>query len=100
MNSYIILLLGMALVTYLPRMLPLVILSEIELPPFWKRFMLYIPSAALSALIFPGILQATDSVFAALAGGLIAVLLAYFKFSLLAVVTASIITALLFQLLF
>lgn len=97
MNSYIILLLGMALVTYLPRMLPLVILSEIELPSFWKRFMLFIPPAALSALIFPGILQATDSVLTALAGGLTAVFLAYFKFSLLTVVLASILTVFIFQ---
>ena len=33
--------LGMGIVTYVPRMLPLVILNEIKLPPRWHNFSLY-----------------------------------------------------------
>ncbi len=98
MLEYLIIILGMAGVTYLPRMMPLVFLANIELPPFWKRFMNYVPPAALTALIFPGILSATDSALFALAGGLTAMILAYQKFSLLAVVIFSILVVFILQL--
>lgn len=48
--------LGMSLVTYLPRMLPLVVLSRIKLPAVFIRWLGYIPPAVLSALLLPGIL--------------------------------------------
>ena len=69
--------LGMGIVTYVPRMLPLVILNEIKLPPRWHNFFRFIPYAALGALIFPGILTATGSIPSALAGFTAALLLAF-----------------------
>jgi branched-subunit amino acid transport protein len=42
---------GMALVTYLPRMLPLVVLSRFQLPPLLLRWLSFVPVAVLSALL-------------------------------------------------
>lgn len=41
---------GMSLVTYLPRMLPLVVLNKIELPPLLISWLRLIPPAVLAAL--------------------------------------------------
>lgn len=47
---------GMLLVTYLPRLLPLVALSQVRLPERVMSWLSYLPAAILSALIFPGAL--------------------------------------------
>jgi branched-subunit amino acid transport protein len=88
------LVLGMAIVTYVPRMLPMVILQNIQLPPFWSRFLRNIPYAALGALIFPGILHSTGGNTASAAVGMGAsVLLAFFRMHLLLVVLVGILAA-------
>lgn len=43
----------MALVTYIPRILPLLILSRIELPPLFREWLGLLPVAILGALLFP-----------------------------------------------
>ena len=57
MTEYLPLILGMMLVTYLPRLLPLAALSQRPLPPLLRRFLRYIPYAALGALIIRGIAE-------------------------------------------
>ncbi len=52
------LILGMAAVTYLPRLLPLIIVTERPLPQFWKGFLFCIPYTALGALIIPDVYRA------------------------------------------
>lgn len=47
---------GMALVTYIPRMIPLTFLNGKELPPIVSGVLRNIPYAVLGALIFPAIL--------------------------------------------
>ncbi|HEY3363699.1 MAG TPA: AzlD domain-containing protein [Symbiobacteriaceae bacterium] len=42
---------GMALVTYLPRMLPLVVLSRFKLPPLVLRWLSFVPVSVLAALL-------------------------------------------------
>jgi len=54
--SYVYLIVGMGIVTYLPRMMPATILSRKKLPKLLIRFLSYIPAAVLSALFFPGVL--------------------------------------------
>lgn len=49
--AVLLLFLGMALVTYLPRMAPLVILSRLELPAWLLRWLSFVPVAVLSALL-------------------------------------------------
>lgn len=50
--------LGMSLVTYIPRMLPLVILSKIDMHPLLLKWLEYIPVAVLSALLAPELFTA------------------------------------------
>lgn len=48
-----LILLGMALVTYLPRFLPMAVLSRWHLPGKVRQGLEYIPVAILSAIVFP-----------------------------------------------
>lgn len=86
------LIVAMALVTYIPRMLPLVLLQNVRLPAYSKRFMGFIPYAALGALIFPGVLTSagTGSLEPAIVGSLLAVVLAWLEFNLILVVSGGI----------
>lgn len=54
-------LLGMTLVTYLPRALPAVLLERLRFGPRFARFLKLIPYTAMAALIFPGILTVDAS---------------------------------------
>jgi len=47
----------MMLVTYLPRALPLTILSKVKLPSFVLEVLQYIPVAILGALLLPSVLM-------------------------------------------
>lgn len=47
---------GMGLVTYIPRMLPFVLFKGKDLPPFIQGVLRNVPYATLGALIFPAIL--------------------------------------------
>jgi branched-subunit amino acid transport protein len=46
---------GMGIVTYIPRWLPLFFLSGYRLPPWLVEWLDFIPAAILSALILPAI---------------------------------------------
>lgn len=52
----LLLFVGMALVTYLPRALPLVILSRFSMPPLLLKWLSFVPVAVLSALLTKEIL--------------------------------------------
>lgn len=54
MNEMLIIILGMTGVTYIPRLLPFILLSVDSLPPKLRLFLRCIPFAALGALIMPG----------------------------------------------
>ncbi|OEF97206.1 AzlD domain-containing protein [Desulfuribacillus alkaliarsenatis] len=45
--------LGMAVVTYVPRMIPMVYLSDREIPSWLNEWLGYIPVTVLAALLFP-----------------------------------------------
>lgn len=65
MERIVIIILGMALVTYLPRFLPMYILTRIEIPQIVIAWLCYVPVAVLSALIVPGLVTADRQVFIA-----------------------------------
>ena len=46
----------MMLVTYIPRMLPLVLLTKLNIPPLLLCWLKYIPVAVLASLLAPEIL--------------------------------------------
>lgn len=75
-NVYIYILI-MAGITYLIRMLPLVLVrKEIENVTV-KSFLYYVPYVTLSVMTFPAILSATNSVISAAAGFAAAVVIAF-----------------------
>lgn len=51
--DHILLIILMALVTFLPRFLPLFLLARRKLPPLFERWLSYVPVAVLSALLGP-----------------------------------------------
>ena len=90
MNSLWLLVIGMALVTYIPRMIPMVYLKDVKLSPRVKRFLEFIPYTVLACLIFPGILTSAGSTTSAIIGGAVAGLFALKGFNLIIVVLGSI----------
>ena len=55
-SAYLFLFLGMGLVTYLPRALPLLYLAHRQLPQWLVDWLALIPVAVLSALLAPSLL--------------------------------------------
>lgn len=75
----------MALVTYLVRMLPLVLFRRKIESAFIKSFLYYVPYAVLGAMTLPDILTSTGSIWSALLGLGAAVFLAFREKGLLTV---------------
>lgn len=75
----------MAVVTYLPRMLPLVLFKRRITQPFVQSFLYYVPYAVLAAMTFPEVLYSTASMLSALVGLAVALVLAYHGRGLLTV---------------
>ena len=85
-NVYLYILV-MAGVTYLIRMLPLVLFKREITSPFVKSFLYYVPYACLAAMTFPAILTATaGGIISGAAGLIVALIVAYREKSLLMVV--------------
>lgn len=83
--------LGMAVVTYIPRLLPAAWKDWSFLPDWAKRWLRSIPYAALGALIFPGILSVEPGdPWVGLAAGGVAALLSWFRLHILWVMMASV----------
>ena len=69
MNNLIPVILGMAAVTYGPRLVPFLLLTSKEIPKRLDAFLKCIPVAAIGALIIPGVFSVTpDMPLAALSG--------------------------------
>jgi branched-subunit amino acid transport protein len=100
MEKYYILIIGMAFVTYLPRIIPLFFLQDVKISPKIQGFLDYIPYAALGALILPGVLDSTGNFTYSIVGAGAAILLSLFQLNLLVVVLGSILSVFLFQLWF
>ena len=75
----------MALVTYLIRALPLTLIHGRIRNKWIRSFLYYVPYACLSAMTFPAIFYATQSVWSAAAGVAAALVLAFFGRSLITV---------------
>ncbi len=82
-------LLVMAGVTYLVRMLPLVLVKKKIKNRFVLSFLHYMPYAVLTVMTIPTMFHATGSIWSALAGFAVGVLLAYFEKSLVTVAICS-----------
>jgi branched-subunit amino acid transport protein len=99
-SGLIWIIIGMGIVTYLPRMLPLVLIRTDAIPPFVQAVLKNVPFAVLGALIFPSIfiiqsghlvnITINDLVFGLLGGG-VAFVAAFLEWNLVWVVLSSIV---------
>jgi branched-subunit amino acid transport protein len=87
----IFLILGMAVVTYIPRALPAVVVDRFEVSPKVGKFLRLIPYTAMAALIFPGILTVDpERPDIGIVGGAAAGILAWLKCPVIICVVAAI----------
>lgn len=55
-TQVLLVILGMAVVTYLPRALPMAVLSRFRLPDWFRRWLSCVPVAVLASLLAPSLL--------------------------------------------
>lgn len=85
MPDYAIYLFVMAGITYLIRMVPLVLVKEKIKNKYILSFLYYIPYAVLSVMTFPAIFYSTSSVISAIVGTAIALITAFMNKSMVIV---------------
>lgn len=89
-SSIFWIIIGMAVVTYIPRVLPFIVLNGRRLPSRIEGALRNVPFAALGALIFPGILFVHDSLFFGIVGAASAIILSYVNENMVFIVLGSI----------
>lgn len=94
MSYTLIAVLLMALVTYLPRVLPISIFRKEIKSKYIKSFLHYVPYAVLAVLTFPDIINSTGNYKTALFGTAAALILANMGKSLVLVALGAILTVL------
>ena len=75
----------MAGVTYLLRMIPMTFFRKKITSRFVRSMLYYLPYAVLSAMVIPSVFSSTGSVITAAAGLVVALILAFFRRSLITV---------------
>ena len=90
MNKAIIMIILTGLITYLARVIPLLLYKGKEPSKFLRSFLEYIPYAALGTLLFPEILYSTESIITAILGGVFASILIVKKQNMVVVVGGTI----------
>ncbi len=85
MMNPLIAIIVMALVTYLIRLMPMLLFGEPIKSVFVRSFLHYIPYAILASMTVPYIFYATGNLYSALVGTIIALILAGFRRSLITV---------------
>ncbi|MBR2589414.1 MAG: AzlD domain-containing protein [Clostridia bacterium] len=88
-SAFLPYLLVMALVTYAVRMIPLVLVKKKIENTFVLSFLHYMPYAVLSVMTVPAVFYATGNVYSAVVGVITALILAFFKRSLLLVAASA-----------
>lgn len=90
----------MALVSYIPRAIPLAFFNKKIENKFIKSFLYYVPYAVLSAMTFPFILYFIDEMWIAAIGTVVALLLAFFKQKLIVVAAVAVLVVFILLLIF
>ncbi|CUA79149.1 AzlD domain-containing protein [Anoxybacillus suryakundensis] len=85
-SDIMFIILGMGIVTYIPRMLPLTVFHRINLPPFWRGVLRNVPYATLGALIIPSIFLIQDDPWFGILGFVSAVLASWLGANVMIVV--------------
>ena len=98
MNNVYVYILGMALVTYIIRVLPLTLIRKKIQNKTIRSFLYYVPYVTLAVMTFPAILDATQTPISAIIALVVAIALAYFGKSLFFVAISSSVTVFLIEL--
>ncbi len=94
-TKMILIILGMSLVTYIPRALPVVLLRYFKLSRNTEKYLTTIPYAALGALIFPGILTVDRAhPLIGILGGIFALILSFKTRNMAYIIIGSVFTVL------
>ncbi len=89
MNNFVWYLLTMAGVTYLIRMLPLVLIKKKITNKYVVSFLYYLPYAVLTVMTVPAVFYGTGNVWSAFVGFIVALIVAYFEKGLMTVALCS-----------
>lgn len=92
--EFLLYLLVMAGVTYLVRMVPMVLVKKKIKNTFVRSFLYYVPYAVLSVMTIPAIFYSTSYLVSAICGFAVALVLSYFNRSLLTVAASACATVL------
>jgi len=95
----ILIILGMMLVTYTPRLLPGLLMERFHPPAWFEKWLKNIPYAALGALIVPGIF-AGETWLIGLVSGAVAVILSLLRVHIVLVMAGAVLAAYGVQVLF
>lgn len=90
MKRVVICIFIMALVTYIPRVVPLTVFRKQIKSKFVRSFLDYTPYAVLGAMTFPDVFASTGNIYSAVVGTAAALLLSFRRKSLVTVACAMI----------
>lgn len=96
-DEMMVVVVGMAAVTFIPRLLPFLLLQKGSLPPRFKLFLTFIPYAMLGALIIPGVFTSTGDPCSAVVGLITAILLSLFRFPVIIPIIGAILSVYMVQ---
>lgn len=93
MKYYLLCVLVMFIVSFLPRVIPMVFFRKKVKNKFFKPFLYYMPYAVLAALTFPAVFFCTDSVPVAAIVTAVALILSFFRLNMALVAAIGVILA-------
>lgn len=92
MDYVMLVILGCAVVTFIPRLIPALFIDKLDFPPKVEKFLNLIPFTALAALICPGVLTVDNQLwYIGLIGAVVAAALAWKKVPLGAIVIVTVV---------
>ncbi|MBR3156613.1 MAG: AzlD domain-containing protein [Methanobrevibacter sp.] len=92
MDYMALVILGCAVVTFIPRLIPALFIDKLEFPPKVEKFLNLIPYTALAALICPGVLTVDNQLwYIGLIGAIVAAGLAWKRVPLGAIVILTVV---------
>ena len=92
MDYMALVILGCAVVTFIPRLIPALFIDKLDFPPKVEKFLNLIPYTALAALICPGVLTVDNQLwYIGLIGAVVAAGLAWKKVPLGAIVILTVV---------
>lgn len=93
--NFILLIFFLFLVTYIPRMLPAILMDKIKLSKKSSLFLQLIPYTAMTALVFPSVFTIDTNIWVGIVGVIVAVLASLKGFPVVVVVLLSVLACLL-----